>query len=261
MPEAPEVAYLVKQMHKAFSQNTLTSIEFVKGRYVKQDPKGFDKLALPIKLEKIYHHGKVLIFELEGGVYMISRLGLAGWWSWDGSESEKRWRVKFDFDHDKTLYYCDTMNYGTIEFVQDLVDVDALAPDVFGLKWPTFWKRVTELSAAKKRWLLEDIIVDQHTLVAGIGNYLKCEILYHAKLSPIRKAGELEESEWKVLFESMKHIVLHMHDGFKKKGVTDSVYNELLHVYEKKMDIQGNAVETRKTKGGRTTYWVPSVQI
>ena len=63
MPEGPEAKFLAECLDNA--RGKLTSIEFVRGRYVTHGPpKNFAEFnaALPLKLEKVTNKGKVIFF-------------------------------------------------------------------------------------------------------------------------------------------------------------------------------------------------------
>lgn len=65
----------------------------------------------------------------------------------------------------------DTLSYGTLTFTNKkeeiMKEIDRLAPYV------------------------ENITIDQKSIISGVGNYLKSEILYTSKISPLRLVGSL----------------------------------------------------------------------
>ena len=126
--------------------------------------------------------------------------------------------------------------------------------------------------------------------IAGIGNYAKCEILYHANLSPLRAMNTLNSSEIYKLYHSICYVVYSCYSaGFsvprEKKFYTifdnlkcthQSILKEespeflnivkgikkyIIQVYDKKIDLIGNKVERLETPDRRTTYWVPKIQL
>jgi len=58
--------------------------------------------------------------------------------------------------------------------------------------------------------------------VSGIGNYLKCEVLYAAKISPFRKVKDMSVEELMEVYKYMKIIPL---ASLKAKGVSIRDYN------------------------------------
>ena len=264
MPEAPEVTHLVKYISKHCQGKTLSSVDIVKGRYHKHGPpanfKDFCK-DLPLKLADVQKRGKVIIFYFADGWQIVSKLGLMGFWYVDNDKPH--WmkgthNVEFKFKG-VTLYYHDTLSYGTLTFTQDSVRLEKelarLAPEFETVTLPVLLERV----ASKKRLsekLIEDVLLDQNAVVSGIGNYLKSEILYQARISPMRQIKTLTETEWKTFLESARKVFKRM---INVLGDEDK-YMESMRVYMQSVDKLGNKVKKHRTKDNRTTYWVPAVQ-
>ena len=56
--------------------------------------------------------------------------------------------------------------------------------------------------------LVVDLIMDQSRL-PGVGNIIKCEGLFAAKIFPLRRACELSDAEWKDLLEELREFSKH----------------------------------------------------
>ena len=115
----------------------------------------------------------------------------------------------------KNLIFTDFRNFGTLTFTNDpqILDyeLNKLAPDITD-KTTTFkiiYERVNDLTLSQKKQRLEDIIIDQRIIVSGIGNYLKAEILYDAKINPLRKVNNLSKDEWLTIYNSTKKNIKH----------------------------------------------------
>ena len=85
MPEGPEVQITIEFLNKYLSENLIEKIDINSGRYIKQDPKGWDKLVLPLKVLNVNSKGKFIYFECidinKNPVYIFNTLGLTGMWS------------------------------------------------------------------------------------------------------------------------------------------------------------------------------------
>lgn len=267
MPESPEVAYLANEMHNVFARRTATSISIVGGRYKKHGPpQGFTQFAkhLPSRLQTVSKKGKVLFFEFSNGWYMVSRLGLTGWWYKDANVPE--WKsgahesIVIRFGSTTRMVYDDQLSYGTVTFCEkaEAEDIKSrIAPDVMdsSTSWSIIKDRIKKLNPTKK---IEDVIIDQSAVVSGIGNYLKSEILYRARLAPMRTVGSLTNKDWQKVVHEAKIVTRRM---YKAVGSDDpDAYEKSMNVYMKKIDPFGNAVKTYVSKSGRTTYWVPKMQ-
>lgn len=271
MPEGPEVVYLANRLlSQHIADKQLNSVVFLKGRYVKHGvPEGFSKFkqALPLRLNTITKHGKVIYFHFEDGWTMVSHLGLMGWW-YLGNDSptwRKEYRnVSFNFNDGSVLTYSDQLSYGTIQFVHNIENADLIANEALDfLEKSTNWKALSQRLELKKNLLatrtIEEALVDQHLIFAGIGNYLKAEVLYAARINPSRAALSLTHTEWKRILHQGKVVGRRILKALHKED-SDAAYEAAMQVYMKKKDPHGNDVETYKNKQGRTTYWVPALQ-
>ena len=269
MPEGPEAAFIAKTLSSQFKNKELHSVNILGGRYKNHGPPAnFNefKKALPLKLESVSKKGKVLFLTFSGGWTIVSRLGLTGWWYSQGNAPT--WRkptvnVSFAFagKQHSTLFYSDQLSYGTLTFTKDpSKDLDELAPDIMdsNTTLALFSKRVAEIVTKYPSMPLEELLVDQKRVVSGIGNYLKSEIMYSAKISPTRHIHDVSDIEWKHIFKESKRISAAMTKALGSKK--ENAYEDQMAVYGKKQDMRGNEVVTYKNKAGRTVYWVPSIQ-
>lgn len=274
MPEGPEASFITQYIKDKFEHKTLTDINILKGRYVNHGPpKNFMAFQkdLPLKCLNVQKKGKVIFICFEKGWCLISKLGMSGWWYCPSDEPD--WKpvsknVVLTFNNTTKyteLIYSDFRNYGTITVTKDPTDIqkelNKLAPDILSpsTMLKTFIFRIDMLTPSNKQKLIEDVIMDQQVLLSGIGNYLKAEILYDARISPLRKVGDITPKEWTTLFKCAKakskkmlHILISSKSGNKYLGA--------MKVYHQKTDPYGNLVVTHATKGGRTTWWVPAMQ-
>lgn len=271
MPEAPEVSYLRGYIASHFAGHTLSSVKILKGRYQKHGPpanfKEFDG-ALPLKLQSVDRHGKVLVLKFENDWCIISKLGLTGWWYADGDPPQ--WtktspNIEFEFHNGREkgkLYYTDTLSYGTLTFTNDKSvvekEIQKLAPDVEMVSIHDLLARIDKKKLRNSKRLLEDVITDQHAIISGIGNYLKAEILYDAKISPLREVQTVTPDEWKRILTSARKVIKRQQGNVSNSDA--GKYEAGMRVYMKQMDPKGNKVEKHTSKTGRTTFWVPAVQ-
>jgi formamidopyrimidine-DNA glycosylase len=114
------------------------------------------------------------------------------------------------------------------------------------------------IDECRKSCSVEEVLTDQKRVLCGIGNYLKSEILYDAKIAPMRTISNISVSEWKLLFRIMKSKTRKMYTILLRGK--EKEFEESMKVYSKKKDPFGNKVETYTDPRGRTTHWVPSVQ-
>jgi formamidopyrimidine-DNA glycosylase len=272
MPESPEVYNLVKNVLSKYIGKKLNNIKINFGRYKTHGPPdNFNKFkkAFPIKCINVYKKGKVIFICFENDWYIISKLGLMGWWNIEGYQPE--WRsnnkknVVFSFNNSKDLIYDDNLSFGSITITNNLDIIEKelykLAPDISDKKnkFSDIQKRIDIKYLKIKNKLIEDVIIDQQLIFSGIGNYLKSEILYESKISPLRKIKDITLDEWKQIFIIAQKFCNKMQKILNSNN-TNKYFNEM-KVYQKKYDPYGNQIKTRKTIEGRTTFYVESIQI
>jgi endonuclease VIII len=270
MTEGPEATHLAKYIAKNFKNKRLRKMSVVGGRYkhhgLPKEMKEF-QAALPMKLQDVYKKGKVIFFLFENNWCIISRMGMVGWFSKPGENKihESDPNVVFDFENGE-LHYFDFRNFGTLTFTQDPIkiysQIDGIAPDVLDnkVKTGTIDERVHELVKKKPNMTLEELLMDQSLLVSGVGNIIKSEVLYEAKLSPKRTVKEMSKDDWHRLFHSARKISKRVLKFLETRGLDFDGYFKLHAIYQRKTDPHGFPVKTHKAKDGRTTFWVPEIQ-
>lgn len=284
MPEGPEAAYLAETINKEIHASSLTAADIVHGRYDSTKGKGHGppplwaefQAALPLKLESFEHKGKVLIMRFASDWSLLFHLGLTGWFY---TKTPPTWRktvpdITFTFAPPNTLTFTDQRRFGTMTVCDSKAALDTLldqiAPDIGDKRhttWVVFKNRLDQINAngrssksfAKKP--IEEVLVDQKLIVSGVGNYTKAEILYAAKVSPHRLVSTITDANWHAIFDAAQEIHHRMTKLMKQEKTTPGVYEDGMAVYGRSEDPLGNPVDTYKNKAGRTTHWVPGVQV
>ena len=266
MPEGPEVKRIAELLAEKVSSKKLTKIEILSGRYEKKLPEGYEQFqnVLPINVVGAGCTGKFIFIILEGGSSIWNSLGMTGYWS---ETKSKHARVAIHIDND-ILYFNDTRNFGTIKFVGDKKELinklESLGPDMMTSNI-TDEELKSRLMFMRSEKTVAQAIMDQN-VISGVGNYIKSEALYRARISPNRLIKDLKDEEFVALNTSIKFIMAKSSQLKSKMlmsdfdNYTDSKYNIEMTVYSQKEDIYGHEVIKEKTKDGRNTYWVPQVQ-
>ena len=269
MPEGPEVKIMVKYLSNNFKNKTLKNIEILDGRYKRHDvPFNYELFLedLPLVIKSIKCHGKFIYWEFFNSDFVIfNTLGMEGKWT---TSEDKHNNILF-LINEKKLYLNDFRNFGTLKFCyKDELEekLKELGPDILSdnNEFEEFKNRLE-----KKKKNIAEILLDQKVL-AGVGNYLRAEGLYVAKINPFKKIKELTEEELKKLYEVLRQISWFNYDfkkGKKLKIIDDKYEIEKLYsksdsyflVYREKKDILGNKVVSEKLKD-RTIFYVPEIQ-
>lgn len=277
MPEAPEVATIEKNINKLYLGNTLTSYVFLKGKHYNKDPSLFKKFkqSLPIKLIEVTRKGKILILHFksdddEGNEWWVcNSFGLDGSYRKDNNKSlvsnydlkKKQKFARLEFKDEEMLFFYDNAGFGTFFYFFNNIDkftnylntfsIDVYDKDFTFTKFKENWDIVSNKNLTRKE--ICAILIKQNYLCSGIGNYLKSEILYDAKINPHKTIDKFSDKEIKDLYNSIIKICNLM---LKNEGRD----LKTLQVYERKKDKNGYDVKYEKTPDRKYTYWVPEVQ-
>jgi formamidopyrimidine-DNA glycosylase len=265
MPEGAEVKIIGEDLAKWVSKQKILNIEIVSGRYLKKEMQGLTYVIanLPIEVVGIGVHGKFLYWITRSDIFIYSTLGMTGTWS---RNKTKHTRVIFHTSNGNVCFN-DQRNFGTIKFVEGrsslILKLTSLGPDMLSENISN--EKFLSCFRNKKNWAISKALMDQ-SVVSGIGNYVKSESLWRAKISPHRIIEAMSEEELllvkkycqEVLIESYSAGATLSEDGMNRiKGQ----YNTRFAVYNNTKDPDGNTVIKEATPDGRNTYWVPSVQL
>lgn len=268
MPEGPECAHYADKINASYAGLNLLSIRILSGRYEKTTPFGLKDFILPKKLGSVDTKGKFIYFGFEKTVdnirvadgYVWNTLGLTGGWTEDYHPHN---RVEFVFEGGRSLFFFDQRNFGTFHFGKTQMET-AIKLDSLGMDFLLGTRPELSLEVFKKKKnqnkTLAEILMNQENY-AGVGNYIKAEALYRARLSPHRLGNSLSQEEIILLHQSLHDVVNQAYqsklnywnpiedgDSFKKV------------IYKGSVAPCGNAIIGEATKDGRTTWWVPAVQ-
>ena len=232
------------------------------GRYTKKPIEGLAKAQFPLTVESIGCKGKFIYWTFQGtDTVIFNTLGMSGAWS----NVPRHARVKFETS-EGDLFFNDARNFGTVKFCtrKDLkVKLDSLGPDMLNenVSPLTFIGRLRKHPEAT----LAEALMNQG-VVSGVGNYLKADSLWMARLSPWRKVGQTTDEQLTLLCTAVSDVIrtAYLNGGstiLTYKGFDGEEGKHSMLVYGRKTDPDGEAVVSQETPDGRTTWWVPRIQL
>jgi formamidopyrimidine-DNA glycosylase len=267
MPEGPEVKRLALSLAKEISNKNLLKIEILSGRYIKKPICNLNEfnLALPQKIIGAGCHGKFIYILLENGYSLWSTLGMTGGWS---TRELKHTRIKLEFNH-KNLYFYDTRSFGTLVLCQNpeklKKKLKSLGPDIMEKNFSP--DKFLNALRTKNHWNITKALMDQK-VIAGIGNYVKAEALWLAKINPWQNVSDLSDEKLLELIKAANQICI---TSFEMNGATiknyktfegdTGNYSNRFYCYGRKFDYENNLIVKETTPDGRTTHWVPTRQL
>ena len=230
-----------------FIDSKLKDIEIVSGRYKNHGPpKNFDRLNLPKKIIDFYSHGKFAIMVLEHNIYVYLTMGMSGFL---GTDFYKHLRLKFKTSRGD-FYLDDTRNFAQIQILnQEEHDkkISNLGYDPLGKNKMSLKDFIVYFRKFKKSWIIADAFMNPK-FIAGIGNYLRAEILYESRIDPFCTLEEFTDEMIEILYKVTHKIIKHSYNM-----ILNGSYIKF-KVYRKQKCPLGNKIEYLDRKTRRLWY-------
>ena len=201
MPEGPEVRKFADELASALKNKYIITIS-ARTKKSREWLEKHPNLLHGKKLLDIFAYGKNLIGKIEGPYFFYSHQMM--WGRWEviiGAaptvvDRRERARIVVE-DATAILMSAPVFEIGEGDPFEKISYLNELGPNALlypGEKFKTqeFVKRLT--SEANLNRTIGSALLDQ-TIVAGLGNYLRAEILFEAKLDPWRTVGALTNGE------------------------------------------------------------------
>lgn len=224
------------------------------------------------KVVSVKTRGKFMYWEFSNGWYLLCTFGMSGQWS---PKQGKHVCLDITLYDDKVnvetfnIYFNDPRHFGTIKFVKG---EDQLKTKLSELGWDPLQDDLTKYSdwligvLSKTSKPIGQLLMDQ-SLFAGVGNYIRAEALYLAKMSPWKPANQFSKDDAQNLFQACIDV---MQTSYQYQGATiqtyktaygeEGRYSSCFKVYGKKTDPLGNKIIKEDTPDKRTIHWCPTVQ-
>lgn len=267
MPEGPEVKIIGEALAQWASSKRVVEINVLSGRYLKKNIPGLEyaRSNIPLDIVGVGVHGKFIYWITRNDIFLYNTLGMTGEWS---KEKTKHSRVEVKLE-DGSLYFNDQRNFGTLKFVEGRLNLiqklKSLGPDLLSEEISD--QKFIDRFRTKNKWEVTKAMMDQ-SIVAGIGNYVKAESLWRSRISPHRIVQDINDSELVILKRACQEVLATSYSqggasikNYRRPDGSLGQYTSRFAVYNQKEDPDGNPVVKESTGDGRTTHWVPSVQI
>ena len=281
MPEGPELRHSRDHLRQVLCGRHYPAVKFeiLGGRYVKEPFDGYEHLNERLNRSMltdpyvVYHvdtKGKLMWWTLASSrdkFYFWTTYGMSGAWM---DTPTRHSAVSFEYSPTlpRKVYFNDQRRFGTLKAVfsddEMRAKLDTLGPDM--LDAPALELFISRMRKIKQERQIAEALLDQR-IVSGVGNYIRAEGLYRAKLSPFRKISELTDYDLSILRDS---IILVMRESYEARGNSFSTYRtadgkqgnfkDFLRVYGRKHDPFGSLVTRELADDGRAVWWCKDVQ-
>ena len=289
MPELPEVETIVRELKTRVLGRTFVDVWTDFGKTIKKPAlKGFGKQIKGKKILKIWRRGKNIIFDLSSGKKLLIHQKMTGHllfgkWSFKNGRwkaldegpltedpANKFIHLMFFLDKGFMLALSDLRKFAKVELWEGK---ELLAFEGFSSLGPEPMEKSFSFQKFKKALLpargkIKQVLMDQN-VIAGIGNIYSDEILFAAKVNPLRKIGSLKEMELKKIYAETKKI-LKIAIGAKGESISDfrtlsgerGGFDAFRRVYRREGErcpFCKSAIKRMKI-GGRSAHYCPNCQ-
>ena len=160
-------------------------------------------------VEGFGRRGKYLLMRLDAGGVLIAHLGMSGRFSvGDAPSGGAHEHVVFHFDDGAVLGYTDHRRFGLMDLaeaarLEEHPLLGSMGPEPLSAE---FDGPALALRLRGKDTPIKAALLDQR-VVAGLGNIYVCEALFHAGLSPRRRAGSVQGRRAARLARAIRNVL------------------------------------------------------
>lgn len=262
MPEGPEIRRAADQLVKAIQGKPLTDVWF---SY--PELQTYQQALIGERVISIETRGKALLTHFSNGLTLYSHNQLYGVWrvvkTGHVPEGKRILRVRLAaVDKTLLLYSASEIELLDAEGVASHPFLQKIGPDVLdmSLTEATVCERL--LSPRFRRRQFSGLLLDQ-AFLAGLGNYLRVEILWQAQLAAHHKAESLNEVQLDALVSALLEVP---RLSYQTRGKVDENHHhgalfrfKVFHRAEQACERCGGKIE-RTMLSSRPFYWCPGCQ-
>ena len=238
MPELPEVETIISDLNQKIKGATILKFwsDFplaVKGMTLEK----FKREMKNKKILDIERVGKNIFFHLSGEKSLHIHLRMTGHLLIKNQNANLKNQNYFDdkvnqyihhiwyLNKNKTLEFSDLRKFATIRLIETVAMEKYLAQKRIGVDAMSKmfdFKKFNTLLNEKPKMLIGIFLLDQ-SVISGIGNIYRSEILFSAGVLPNRKNESLKKDEREKIFLAIKKI---LKLAIKMRGTSDSDYRD-----------------------------------
>ncbi len=265
MPELPEVETVVRSLRPCTVGKTIDTVLVAREQSIRTPLTDSATFAHELRgrhIQSLERRAKAIIFLLNADLALVFHFKLGAVVLCENDKVVETDGVALNFS-DETCLNFTRLALSEFHLVRaDRLDrIEVLKGGGNPLSRSFTLRRFKEILPPGKQ--LKSALTDQN-LIGGIGNAWSDEILWNARLNPLRKVSELSEPEFYGLHKQIKAT---LRKGIKLGGETGFIdgrgrkgrYKRIVHGREgKPCPRDGHKIELYKK--GRKTYWCPECQ-
>ena len=234
MPELPDLTVYLESLEARIANRRLLRIRLLNPFLLRTalPPIGSAEGRRVLAVGRV---GKRIVIRLEGELYLVLHLMIAGRLRWEDKPPKRITLALFEFDNGTlALTEAGTKRRASLHLVEGKAALDALDPrgiEPLNSTVESFSSRLRSENHTLKRALTDP------RLFAGIGNAYSDEILHRAKLSPIAMTQSLSEEELRRLHEATRAVLAEWVQRLRAR--TGAGFPEKVSAFREEMAVHG----------------------
>jgi len=237
VPELPDVVVYIEHLESRLAGRTLERVRLM-------NPFVLRSVTPPIAAAQgkevvgIRRMGKRIVIALEGELFLVLHLMIAGRLRWVGADAKLPGRITlaaFGFQHGVLVFTeAGTKRRASVHLVEGEAALAAMDPgglDVLAAGFQEFAERVKRENHTLKRALTDP------RLFSGIGNAYSDEILHRAKLSPFVQTRSLSEEDLRRLQDATRATLTEWTERLRREAGAD--FPEKVTAFREGMAVHG----------------------
>ncbi|RZO49924.1 MAG: bifunctional DNA-formamidopyrimidine glycosylase/DNA-(apurinic or apyrimidinic site) lyase [Candidatus Pelagibacterales bacterium] len=222
MPELPEVEIVKRSLFKMINKAKIIDVKIYNRNLRYKIPLTFRQSLIDEKFLKISRRSKYLIFYFRKKILLV-HLGMSGKllimresdnkifktsFYYDLNLIHKHNHIYFKLNNNLVLVYNDVRRFGFFKLynttkTDKIKFLKKLGLEPFSKKFNVkYFKEFTQ----KRKKNIKNLLMDQ-SFISGLGNIYVNEVLFMARIRPIRSCNDLSQHEIKKLISSTKKIL------------------------------------------------------
>jgi formamidopyrimidine-DNA glycosylase len=237
MPELPDVAVYVESLEARILGQRLERI-LLKNPFLLRTAEPPPQSCEGHTVTQLRRLGKRIAIGFDNDVWLVIHLMIAGRLHWYEPGHRGKIRsplLQLDFDNGVlTLTEAGTKRRASLHVVAgeaQLEEHDRGGLEVLGVDRAVFRERMSERNHTLKRALTDP------TILSGIGNAYSDEILHRARLSPMIQTKQLDDDEWRRLYDAVQEVLTEWIERLRAEAGRG--FPEKVTAFRKEMAVHG----------------------
>ncbi|MFC4310740.1 Fpg/Nei family DNA glycosylase [Steroidobacter flavus] len=237
MPELPDVAVYIESLEARIVGHRLERI-LLKNPFLLRTAEPPPQSCEGHVVTRIRRLGKRIALGFDNDVWLVIHLMIAGRLHWYETGHRGKIRaplLQLDFDNGVlTLTEAGTKRRASLHVVAgeaQLEEHDRGGLEVLGVGLALFRERMSERNHTLKRALTDP------TILSGIGNAYSDEILHRARLSPMLQTKQLDDDEWRRLYDAVQEVLNEWIERLRAEAARG--FPEKVTAFRKEMAVHG----------------------